>query len=279
MTQHPSDLAASWYRLLGADEALEQGDQLFDFPLLYAMRDEQGMPTAVEASAALIVLTQNCDLAHDKANTVLMAPMASIADWIMENPYDLERLEVIRQGFDASLYLVPGWLDGPIEEARDDRIVDFGTLYSVATSDVKSVLGTLRQRIALASPAREHFSQAVARSFMRVGLPIDIPSFRLNRVSSDKQMLTTLSLLGSDDLTGQRSYTLARPLSVVLYTRERVATGEKYYRLITAEQPAVEGAGYTAEQAQQSLARQMVRRMLEGDERWRWIHGFIATNM
>lgn len=278
MTQNPSDLAASWYRLPDVDDALEQGDQLFDFPLLYAARDEQGRPTAFEANAALIILTQSCDLVHDKVSTVLMAPMASISDWIMENPYDLERLEVIRQGFDASLYLMPGWRDCPVEAARDDRIIDFGTLYSVAITDVNSALDTLRQRIALASPAREHFSQAVARSFMRVGLPIDIPSFRLNRVSSAKQMLTTLSLQGTEDLAGQRSYTLTRPLSVVLHTRERIATGEKYYRLITTEQPSLEGAGYTTEQAQQSLARQLIRRMLEGDERWTWIRGFITIS-
>lgn len=39
-------------------------------------------------------------------------------------------------------------------------------------------LAQQNSRLRLLPPYREHLAQAFARSFMRVGLPIDIPAFR-----------------------------------------------------------------------------------------------------
>src|SRR5579864_3862549 len=141
MMQSESDLATSWY-LPEAGTDLGQGDQLFDFPLLYVARDERGKPVAFETSTDLIILTQSCDLAHGKVSMILTAVVTSVSDWIVENPYDLERLEAIRQGFDASLYLLPGWPDGSYTHVRHDRMVDFGTVYSVTAEDIARTLSS-----------------------------------------------------------------------------------------------------------------------------------------
>lgn len=60
---------------------------------------------------------------------------------------------------------------------RELRVVDFRRLYSLPIAYVRRKLGTV-PRLRLLPPYREHLSQALARYFMRVGLPVDIPSFR-----------------------------------------------------------------------------------------------------
>ena len=280
MTQSPIEPAPSWYRVPDADSDLEQGEQLFDFSLLSVSRDEYGAVIAIEQRADLIVLTQRCDLAHGKVGTVLMAPVTTLPDWIVENPSDLDRLEEIRQGFDTSLYLLPAWPDDPHIRLQDDRVVDFGTLHSVAVADIAAAF-SMGGRVSLASPAREHFGQAVARSFMRVGLPIDVPSFRLDKVGTDKRALDSLRFEGNEDLVGPRALALARPLSITLQRRVRAATGEEFLRLVTTEQPSVVGAGRTMSQAERSLARQLARRLAQwrgGDVRWAWVGGAVVVD-
>ena len=268
----PIETVSSWYRLLDSP-AVEQRELLFDVPLLTATYDEQKKPMIEVEPIDLIVLTQSCDLQHGKVARILMAPTTALTDWLKENPFDLNHLEDIRQGFDNSLYLLPAWsaLPGFLDQ---DRIVDFGSLQTVGTAEVEAFLEKADTRVSLASPAREHFSQAVARSFMRVGLPIDVPSFKLERVSKKTQELTSLPFENNEDLIGPSSYILARHYAASIQQQRRVATDEIFYRLsIVQNDREVIGVGYTEEDARQSLARQLLRRCLqarEGDERWTW---------
>jgi hypothetical protein len=61
--------------------------------------------------------------------------------------------------------------------AREVRIVDFRRVYSLPLSFVRRRATTVGDRLRLLPPYREHLSQAFARFFMRVGLPVDIPPF------------------------------------------------------------------------------------------------------
>jgi len=271
--------SSTWYRLSDSS-ILEQGDILFGFPLLTARYDEQKTSATVDQeSLDLIVLTQSCDLENGKVTRILAAPIVSLSDWLLENPFDLDRLEEIRRGFDTSLYLLPSWPSGP-KELEKDRVVDFGHLQTIEAAQVNQFIGglTKRERVTLVSPALEHFSQAVARSFMRVGLPIDVPSFKLERDKKETQDQELSSL----PFETSEPYSLAQSLKVIRHVLHRRQTGETFYRLTSNVQghPTIVGAGYTEETARRSLARQLVRRYLaaqEGEMHWKWISEFVKV--
>jgi len=60
---------------------------------------------------------------------------------------------------------------------RDFRVVDFRRVHSLPLDFVRNMAIQSGDRIRLLPPYREHLSQAFARFFMRVGLPVDIPEF------------------------------------------------------------------------------------------------------
>jgi hypothetical protein len=278
MTTERLSVGARWYAVPGSDEPLAQGDQLWAVQLLepYVTGDAVARARLIELD--LVVLTQSCDLEHGKVDAVLIAPVHNVADWIEENPADLTRLEDIRQGYDSSLYLLPAWSEAPQPGARVDRVIDFVQLRTVPHEvlDVACRRDTLR--LALRSPAREHLAQAVARAFMRVGLPIDVPSFRLDRPKREDRLLDVSPEV--EVALGQFGLALARPIPVTLHQRLRPSTGDVYFLLSTRGlDPAVAGAGCDVTQAGRSLLRQLGRRWVEllgGDERLSWLRQFLA---
>jgi hypothetical protein len=84
--------------------------------------------------------------------------------------------EEVRQGRREGLYLVPS-PEHP-ENNRDALVVDFRQIISLPIAYVTRHAGGLGTRWRLQSPYLEHFSQALARFFMRVGLPSAIPPFK-----------------------------------------------------------------------------------------------------
>jgi hypothetical protein len=61
---------------------------------------------------------------------------------------------------------------------REVRVVDFRRVYSLPLPFMRKRATVSRPRLRLLPPYREHLSQAFARFFMRVGLPVDIPAFK-----------------------------------------------------------------------------------------------------
>ncbi len=57
-------------------------------------------------------------------------------------------------------------------------VVDFGEIYSLPVAYLANHAGQQGDRWRLQSPYLEHFSQAFARFFMRVGLPVQIPEYK-----------------------------------------------------------------------------------------------------
>jgi len=57
-------------------------------------------------------------------------------------------------------------------------VVDFRSVYSVPFEFLMNLAEERGERLRLLPPYREHLSQAFARFFMRVGLPVDIPPFK-----------------------------------------------------------------------------------------------------
>lgn len=128
----------------------------------------------------LIVLTQSCDL--DPLNgappeLVALCPVTSLVNFSIVDATLRERNKrnKVRAGQVPSLHL----LDSP--DAPGDKeqalLADFREIYSLPYSYLLEHAATFPTRWQLDSPYLEHFSQAFARFFMRVGLPAGIPKY------------------------------------------------------------------------------------------------------
>ncbi|MCP3684964.1 MAG: hypothetical protein GY861_20065 [bacterium] len=61
---------------------------------------------------------------------------------------------------------------------EDFLVVDFRSIYSMPFDFITTFANeTDKDRVRILPPYKEHLSQAFARFFMRVGLPVDIPEF------------------------------------------------------------------------------------------------------
>lgn len=126
----------------------------------------------------LIVVTQSCDLEQIKVRLVAMCPIYPIAAFETINQAFTRkgRWNEVLKGRVEGLHL----LASPTEPTnnRAALVVDFREIYSLPYDYLVRTAGDLGLRWRLRSPFLEHFSQAFARFFMRVGLPSTIPKFK-----------------------------------------------------------------------------------------------------
>ena len=125
----------------------------------------------------LIVLTQSCDLVNQKARLVALSPIYYLAEFEEISPDFRVKgaWESVRLGRREGLHL----LASP-ETPSDNRlalVVDFREIYSLPFEYLTERAFQLGPRWRLKSPFLEHYSQALARFFMRVGLPSSIPPY------------------------------------------------------------------------------------------------------
>lgn len=126
----------------------------------------------------LIVVTQSCDLANEPyTQFVVLCPLYSIAKFesIDESFTKKGKWNNVLKGRVSGLHL----LASPTEPTnnREALVVDFREIYSLSHDYLMRRVNELESHWRLRSPYLEHFSQAFARYFMRVGLPSDIPRF------------------------------------------------------------------------------------------------------
>lgn len=126
----------------------------------------------------LIVVTQSCDLENDKVEFVALCPIHTLDEFAASNPHFSNRKnwEQVRRGNRHSLHMLASHENPSDNEAS--MVVDFGHIVSLPARYLGEHTDALGDRLRLISPFLEHFSQAFARFFMRVGLPSTIPSFR-----------------------------------------------------------------------------------------------------
>jgi hypothetical protein len=125
-----------------------------------------------------IVVTQSCDLENDKASLVALCPMWTISQFEEANPAFKKIIgwEPVRRRRVEGLHLLASQ-----ETPSDNRgclVTDFRDIYSLPIAYLKKHAQGLGHRWRLQSPYLEHFSQAFARFFMRVGLPSAVPPFK-----------------------------------------------------------------------------------------------------
>ena len=170
------------------EATLQQGDLLPgcwipEYPADFAEQtDETRIIQADQAD--LIVITQTCDLEHGKVSLIALCPVWSIAAFEEAQASQgrgksgkawQDYWNNVRKGRSPTLHL----LASPTAptSARAALLVDFRAIYSLPFGYLSRHAGQLGDRWRLRSPFLEHFSQAFARSFMRVGLPSSVPEF------------------------------------------------------------------------------------------------------
>ncbi len=167
-----------WQETGGAD--LRQGDYLLNcpIPLLPEQPDNLREQTLSVKEGDLIIVTQSCDLENGKVRLVAACPIYHIVEYEKINQALAKkgRWEEVRKGRVEPLHL----LSSPVqpEDNRAALVVDFREIYSLPLEFLAKHAEKQGLRWRLKSPYLEHFSQAFARFFMRVGLPSSIPPFK-----------------------------------------------------------------------------------------------------
>lgn len=162
--------------------ALAQGDRLLGchVPVLISeFSPAEGAVVDIDLELRnVIVLTQSCDLENEKAPLVAVCPLYTLSEWeqVSEDFRAKGRWKSVRQGRIEGLHLLAG-LQGP-EINSECFVVDFRQIYSLPIGYLSAHAERIGQRSRLRSPYLEHFAQAFARLFMRVGLPSNIAKFK-----------------------------------------------------------------------------------------------------
>jgi hypothetical protein len=186
----------AWYGIVPANAPITQGDIIFDCPLVGWKVDtleienigesETLQSLAVATAADVVVMTQACDLEHNKVSNIILCPHVLLEDYRQLWTNEMERqnqnptekawrknCDDICDGFVWNLTMLNNFKRDDIN--IDIRIVDFREIFAVPREFLESLLVQRgRSRPRLLPPYREHLSQAFARFFMRVGLPTPI---------------------------------------------------------------------------------------------------------
>jgi hypothetical protein len=169
-----------WKQITGTE--LAQGDLLPQclvpqFEPEYGSDDAHAVQEVLTGDANLIIVTQSCDLVNDKVVLAALCPIHTLEDFEKTNPRFKQKgqWETVRRGRVEGLHM----LASPEEPESNQKalVVDFRQIFSLPPKYLRRRAEQLGARWRLASPYLEHFSQAFARHFMRVGLPSAIPPF------------------------------------------------------------------------------------------------------
>lgn len=176
-----------WYEKVEEQEIFEQGDLFENFPVPIVTTWDMGTQgesnNTVTTPASftrynLILMTQSCDLQRlGDAATVVFCPRQDYRDAAEEiSAYrgqdgwaKLRAGRIIGAHLLAKCEIEGHRFDYQVVALRQVLSVPFGLLKAYSRQHAKS-------RIRLLPPYREHLAQAFARQFMRVGLPVDLPT-------------------------------------------------------------------------------------------------------
>lgn len=168
-----------WYDIVEGEEIL-QGDCIDDCPIIFPIYDVNE-PYRVSSSfnmhtCNIIVMSQSCDLKEKKIDYVLVCPrriLDEIPEMKSANSKTREKIKHhIKNGNYPGYHPLSKWTMG--EFNVDSQIVDFRHVYNLPFDFIVKIALERGKRLRLLPPYREQLSQAFARFFMRVGLPVNI---------------------------------------------------------------------------------------------------------
>lgn len=185
-----------WYSTVEPTDRLTQGDIIINCPLvgwkeeignLEGGQETEVLRQAIDAFASdTVVMTQACDLEYHKVTNVVLCPHYPLSVYrgmwevasrtIDQNPTPKawkKHCDKICDGLLWNLAILNSLEDGPM--TTEHRIVDFHQVFTVPRIFLEGLVAARGEpRLRLLPPYREHLSQAFARFFMRVGLPVPI---------------------------------------------------------------------------------------------------------
>ena len=173
MTEYP------WYANV-QDDSLEQGD-IFEMCPVFLPSEESldGAILGMDLTHRdVIVVSQTCDLVkgREKVTEVLLCALWGLSEMTEGFLATPKGREEARRGNVPGVHLIAASTLQGME--RELRVVDFRRLHSLPLAFLRKRAVDERNRLRLLPPYREHLSQAFARYFMRVGLPVDIAPFK-----------------------------------------------------------------------------------------------------
>lgn len=174
-----------WYDKVSGDD-VQQGDILESCSVLILPSELSLEPSGTRTEPQdipfecrdVIVMSQSCDMVKGQES---IAEVLLCGVWQQSDFKPRQRMssnddwEKARKGQLLGFHVLNKCdLEG---FRRDFRVVDFRRVHSLPLDFIRKIASELGERIRLLPPYREHLSQAFARFFMRVGLPVDIPEF------------------------------------------------------------------------------------------------------
>lgn len=168
-----------WYTIAHPTDFLNQGDFILGCPILEQIFNPQSEKIEAQYTEYdVIIMSQSCDLENGKIQLVLVCPFEQLRIIAAQNPWfqSNKNLEKLRQGNQPNYHLLNQSTVAGHE--LDYIIVDFRTVFSVPFEFLTQKIKHTPSRLRLLPPYKEHLSQAFARFFMRVGLPVNIPLFK-----------------------------------------------------------------------------------------------------
>lgn len=167
-----------WYEIVDGDEPLLQGDFIKSCPVVIPpLQITSGKVDVDVIEYDVVVMSQSCDLIQRKLDLVLVCPVWPLSEFEERSDFFKSKKgkEALRRGNIPGYHLLNKCeIDG---FETDYLVVDFRSVYSVPFDFLMELVEKRGKRLRLLPPYREHLSQAFARFFMRVGLPVDIPPF------------------------------------------------------------------------------------------------------
>lgn len=180
MNEGSVEFTYPWYIDIASSDPLQQGDFVLKCQIVQPSVEAHEINQTIKATVKeydVVVMSQSCDLLANKIDLVLLCPFYSLTELGYENAEykSLGKKEKLRQGHIFGMHLLNKC---DVNGNYDFLVVDFKSVYSVPLPFLKQIASARTNRKRLLPPYREHLSQAFARFFMRVGLPVDIPAFK-----------------------------------------------------------------------------------------------------
>ncbi|MFH1096270.1 MAG: hypothetical protein ABH886_02555 [Candidatus Desantisbacteria bacterium] len=180
-----------WYEEVCNSTDITQGDIIVKCPIPlpdkelfeFLSENKEEPETYINLiQADVMVLSQACDIVNNKIDSLVVCPIWSLRKLMESNEYfkSSEARESLRQGKEPAYHLLNEYSSDKIK--LEYSIVDFHRIYSLPKDYIKNVVENINNRLRLLPPYREHLSQAFARYFMRVGLPMDIDKNRIKNI-------------------------------------------------------------------------------------------------
>ena len=189
-------MSDAWYKEAAPTVKITQGDLISDCPVMgwkpepiafQAGNEREAFKGAFQTiRASVVVMNQACDLENDKVRDVILCPHQGLSEFKLawekekrskgENPTIKAWVSFCNDMKDGYCWNLSLLNEGSTDTLNiEHRVVSFNDVYTIPRTFLESLLVQIgKPRLQLQPPYREHLSQAFARFFMRVGLPVGI---------------------------------------------------------------------------------------------------------